>query len=386
MKLTTTGTSVAVTSVLLVMVGSRLGYEAIALLGVSGVVLLFVAAFSVARRPHVDIVRQVDPTRVTVGESAHGALITTNGSRRTSPPLVAEEQFGGERLTIPMPSIEPGRTVTTPYRLPTGRRGVIEIGPLTVRKTDPFGLATNLLRLTATDTLWVHPRYHAVTTMPSGRSRDLEGPTSDTAPEGGMAFHALREYVRGDDLRQIHWRSTARTGTLMVRHMVDASLPVTTIILDSNEDRFTDDDFEHAVEAAASLAVSSMRERFPVRLLTTGAHPRDLVQLAGNDVLDELAGIRLEDGSSLARVAPRLTKGSGGGALVLLLGRPSDEDASWVARLRKSFDPSLAVRFHDNIGLDSLSEANGRLPGTVTIDASSVDEFLEGWARAVLRQ
>src|SRR5690606_20991656 len=137
----------------------------------------------------------------------------------------------------------------TPYELPTSRRGVISVGPMVLRRADPFGLVETTTHYGVIRTLWVHPRVHPIRALPSGVSRDLEGPTSDTAPQGGMAFHTLREYVRGDDLRHIHWRSTARLGNLMVRHMVDSSHPVNTVVLDTRAERYDPVRFEDAVEA-----------------------------------------------------------------------------------------------------------------------------------------
>ena len=75
-----------------------------------------------------------------------------------------------------------------------------------------------------TVTLLVQPHVIALDPRPAGRARHLEGPVSDTgAARHAQTFHSLREYVPGDDIRRIHWRSTARTGTLMVRDHVDTS-------------------------------------------------------------------------------------------------------------------------------------------------------------------
>ena len=75
--------------------------------------------------------------------------------------------------------------------------------------------------------------------LPVGFAKDLEGPTSDASPAGDIAFHALRPYQLGDDHRHIHWMSTARTGTLMVRHYVDNRRPTLAVLLDDATRRTT---------------------------------------------------------------------------------------------------------------------------------------------------
>ena len=118
---------------------------------------------------------------------------------------------------------------------------------------------------TDTQTLWVHPRVAALRPLPVGFAKDLEGPTSDASPAGDVAFHALREYELGDDHRHIHWMSTARTGTLMVRHYVDNRRPNLTVVVDTEIDSYRSErQFDLAIEVAASLGVSSMLHGQPV--------------------------------------------------------------------------------------------------------------------------
>ena len=77
----------------------------------------------------------------------------------------------------------------------------------------------------------------------------------DTAPEGTIAFQGLRPYVVGDDLRMVHWRTTARTGTLMVKKHVDTNRPQVVVLLDDRAGSYPANRwFEEAVEVAASLA------------------------------------------------------------------------------------------------------------------------------------
>ena len=79
---------------------------------------------------------------------------------------------------------------------------------------------------------------------PTGQTRHLEGPSSDTSPQGNITFHRLREYVAGDDLRLVHWRSSARAGRLLVKHNVDTSQPYTVVIFDQRPSLYTEESFE----------------------------------------------------------------------------------------------------------------------------------------------
>ena len=85
--------------------------------------------------------------------------------------------------------------------------------------------------------------------------------------EGTASFHQLREYVPGDDLRRIHWRSTAKTGDLLVKQMVDTTRPELVVVLDNRTSAIGADDFEHAVEIAASILKAAEDDDFPTTLL-----------------------------------------------------------------------------------------------------------------------
>src|SRR6185437_9806160 len=98
----------------------------------------------------------------------------------------------------------------------------------------------------------VHPRILRLQPLPTGVSRYLEGPSSDSSPQGTVTFHRLREYVVGDDLRTVHWPSTAKVGQLVVRHNVDTAQPYTVVVLDVDPARYSPETFEEAVDTAAS--------------------------------------------------------------------------------------------------------------------------------------
>jgi uncharacterized protein (DUF58 family) len=229
-----------------------------------------------------------------------------------------------------------------------------------VVRRDPLGLTQSARRHGTTETLWVYPRIHAVAPLASGRRRDLEGPTHDNA-SGSITFHALREYVTGDDLRLIHWRSTARTGTLMVRQQADPSQPHATIVLDVHGSSYPgggdggggrggggDEAFEAAVEAAASLVVASTSRRFPVRLLTGDtllASGRSGRRGTASALLDHLTPLGPSDTATLATAATRLVGERSGQSLVVLTGSPAPDDLAALMAVGRSYPALAVVRF-----------------------------------------
>ncbi len=365
--------------------GWVLAYDELVALGLGGLVLVVVALAWGTYRPRVEVTRTIHPDRVTVGEPAIGVLTVRNPGRRSSPPPVAFETYGRATLEVAVPRLAPGVARDTPYELPTQRRGVIDVGPLLLRRSDPFGLVTSGKNYGAVDTLWVHPRVHTVGALPSGRSRDLDGPTSDTAPQGGMAFHTLREYVHGDDLRQIHWRSSARTGTLMVRHMVDSSQPVTTVVLDTRKDRYEREHFELAVEAAASIVVACRRQNFPVVLHGTDGHVfgNQRGPVSTTEILDHLAGVEWAEEGDVLQLVSRLAGSPAGGSLVFITGKPDIADLPVVSRLRRSFDSTVVLRVHDelDITLGDQPGSSGLIPGALVFNVANAREFTGAWNR-----
>jgi uncharacterized protein (DUF58 family) len=198
-----------------------------------------------------------------------------------------------------------------------------------------------------------------------------------------MAFHTLREYVRGDDLRHIHWRSTARFGRLMVRHMVDSSHPVNTILFDTRAASYSGHHFEDAVEGAASIVIACTRNNVPVRLVTSGGVDvggrRTITSTA---MLDLLAGLTVDDEHGLVESIQSVGASSAGGSLVFITGDPAAEDLPALTRLRRRFDRMVVLRFHEGVQLgEPTATSRAGVPGAVSIDATSPEAFTRFWSR-----
>src|SRR5262249_3853678 len=204
-------------------------------------------------------------------------LQVANASRFFGASLVARDRLvPGGTVPVPLVRLRPAKQTSVAYAVPTKRRGVIDIGPLEVSRRDPLALVGVVRRYGGREKVWVRPRVHPIASVPVGLSRSMDG-RIERVPHGSITFAALREYVMGDDLRHVHWRTSARVGELMVRENVDTSLPRVVILLDDRAEAHTmganeESTFEAACEGAASVLVASFREDVHVELrLVSGA-------------------------------------------------------------------------------------------------------------------
>lgn len=374
--MTSSGRALLLGSLVLYAAGAVLGYAELAVLATAGVLAVAIAIAWTRTRPQLDVESEFETMRVTVGEPLIGRLRIKNMASRTTRPLVAEEACGHERIRVDIPPLRANEERVVPLPLPTDRRGAFDVGPLALGRADPFELARHGESYGAVQRVWVHPQVLSVLPLPSGRAKDLEGPTSDTAPQGSSAFHALREYVTGDELRHIHWRTTARTGVLMVRHFVDTSRPHSTVVLDTRTSAFAADAFEEAVKIAASIVAASTARRFPVRLATTDGLWLGSDLLSGTEsyvFLDRLAEVALSPAGSLTNVATRLQRGRTFGSLAVISGAIGLSDLGVIATLRRRFHSTTMVSIRSDGG------TTARVSGLSQIDVSSAEEFSLAW-------
>jgi uncharacterized protein (DUF58 family) len=255
----------------LLALGFLLGYPAVVALAVAPILLIAVALFMVGRRPGGNLRRAVEPSQLTRGETAT-ALITSINNRVTPTGVVeALDRIAGQPVDILIPPVAPRRQLTVSYRFVPLKRGELHLGPVTLERRDPWGLFVRRANASAEMTVLVHPKVLPVEVSLAGNRIGQEGGTADRDVMGSNQFSTLREYVIGDELRQIHWRSSARVGKLMVKQLVDNPLPRALIVLDNDIRSYRNAaDFEEAVDAAASIGSAIVRAGLPVALRSTG--------------------------------------------------------------------------------------------------------------------
>lgn len=270
-RLTARGGTTAVLGAVLLGAGWWWRYPGVVAFGVALVALVVVAVASVLLPAPVVPTRRVAPLRVPRHGRCTATLRVRSAGRRfgvSAVSLDADERIGDQRLPVVVPRLGAGRVVEVRYDIPTPRRGVVEVGPLRLRRVGTAGLA--VAQGVAGGTVQVHvlPRVLPVLGLPAGVRRGHVG-ADERVERGGTDLVALREYLPGDDLRRVHWATSARRGTLMVREDADPSRPHLTVLLDDAGTGYRGDQFEDAVEIAASLISVVVEAGHPVRLIGT---------------------------------------------------------------------------------------------------------------------
>lgn len=253
--------------------------------------------------------------RVVAGTPVEGALVVSNVGRRTALPGRVDLPVGEGLVDVHVPLLRPGHDISETVVIPTLRRGVITIGPARTVRGDPLGILTREATWQETHTLYVHPVTTALRSTATGLIRDLEGSPSRRIVDADFSFHALRPYVPGDSPRQVHWKSTAKTGAMMVRQYEETRRSRMILVLGLGGDEYADDDeFELAVSATASIGVRGIRDGRDVDVVAGAEIPefarnrmrtfRTLTTISSRTLLDDLAGIdRGENPSPLRDVA-----------------------------------------------------------------------------------
>lgn len=216
----------------------------------------------------------LDRDRVVAGAEIAATLDVRNNGARLSLPGIVDVPVGEGLLEAHVPLLRPGAHHREELTIAAHRRGVIDVGPMTITRGDPIGILRRELRWPEVQRIHVHPVTVAIPSTSAGLIRDLEGTPSTTLIDADLSFHAVREYVIGDSQRHVHWKSTAKTGQLMVRQYEESRHARIAIVLDLAADSYdSDDEFETTVSAAASLALQGVWEGRDVLFAVSGAVP-----------------------------------------------------------------------------------------------------------------
>ncbi|ACV77735.1 DUF58 domain-containing protein [Nakamurella multipartita] len=254
--------------------------------------LLAALLFSIGRaRYRVEI--DLRTRRVVVGEPASGRIVVTSTASRALLPSRMELPVGDGVGRLAIPALRPAEQHEDLFVVPTQRRAVIAVGPARSVRGDAFGLVRREVRWTDPQLLYVHPRTTSLSGAVAGFFKDLEGQPTDDLSNDDVSFHALRGYVPGDDRRYIHWRTSARSGALMVRQFEETRRSHIAVALSTDAAEYADpDEFELAVEAGASVVVQAAKES---RELTVVAGGTPVPAGPARRTLDRLAGVQIDD-------------------------------------------------------------------------------------------
>jgi uncharacterized protein (DUF58 family) len=282
--------------------------------------------------------RDLAPARIAAGESARVTLTVENQGRLPTGVLLFEDELpytlgAGPRFVVDRLAPQTARSVA--YNLNCERRGRYRLGPLRMRLVDPFGLCELTRSFTATHRLVVTPRVEPLPQV--GLSGEWAGGGEEVlrlVAAQGEDDVTTRPYRLGDELRRIHWPTTARLGQLAVRREEQPWQARAVLLLDTRRRAHRGDgsasSFEFAVGAAASIGMDLGGRGFGVRAISdTGAELTDT-----EDLLDALAGVEGSTGRFLEPGLQALRRDGGEGLAVAIVGRLEAEDVDELAQFR----------------------------------------------------
>lgn len=340
MRLTRAGAAAAVAVPALCALAWLFGQPELAIAATALATGLLAAALSVLRtRPALELQRQIRPPRVTVEDPCQVRLVVRNaGSHRTSVLSLTDDvgRFGAATLHLaPLPR---AATRDATYTFPTHRRGLHPVGPVTVETQDAFGLVRSRLTIADVRTLIVLPRTVSLSELPTAPGDEPEhgARVLSSAATVEESFASMRPYAVGDDIRRIHWRTTARTGDLVVRQHDQPWQRRTTVLLDirrtSPESTEADAAFERTVVAAASVIRSAAERHELLRLITTDGEDSGFVALDDrmDALMDRLAAVAPTSKSSLTATLSQLGSRATGRLVTCAVHLEGGEIDGWV--------------------------------------------------------
>lgn len=218
----------------------------------------------------------LNPRRVVAGSRAMGRMTVTNVGKRPMLPTRMELAVGSGMAEFVVPRLAPGAENEELFAVPTQRRALILAGPAQSVRGDQLGLIRRVMRWTDQIELFVHPETTRLVATARGLVRDLEGQTTKVITNSDLAFHALRTYEPGDDIRNVHWRTSARTGQLMVRQYQETRRSQLLLLQSAETAHYaSDDEFELGVSVMASIGCQVIREESELNVAWENAALRD---------------------------------------------------------------------------------------------------------------
>ena len=349
--LTPRGRALVVVGAVIVLAAMLAGQRDVIRVGLLLLLVPVIAAVLVSRaRLRMSCERSVEPAQVPLGSPMRGRITLGQDGILPAGILPLDDAVPSElgphpRFLVDKATQSWRRQVEYPL---LGRvRGRFTTGPLLVRTTDPFGLVRLDRQFQATSDVMVTPQ---VVPLPPLRASGGAGSTGEARPHRigvmGQDDALVREYHQGDDLRRVHWRSTARRGELMVRREEQSWDPSASILLDSraraHAGRGMDSSLEWAVSAAASVAHHFLDSGFGVEIYEAEGS----LHISGNlgqhsSVSQELVLSRLTDlrprlTSTMQYAIEAATADRAGQLVVAIMGRMDAADAQSLLRARRN--------------------------------------------------
>lgn len=356
-------------------------------LGVAAVLLIAAvtaAAVTVLRgRPRLELARRMNVAGVHEGDHASVTLRLTNRGKPLRHVTVRDEVTGLGTAEFATAALAPRQSLSATYRVMCRPRGVYPIGPAVVRVADPLGLFSTTHTTGSIDTLVVYPAVENLTGLPGvpGRNLAVNARRPEHSQRGGEDFYTLRDYQQGDDLRRVHWPSSARRDRLMIRQLETPWQARALVILDVRASAYPDEPaFEAAVSGAASVLRHLVHDGFAVDVWAgatpaTTEHTGPLYALA----MEQLALATTRPEADLTATGTGLHN-SDGGMLVMVTGTV-DADLLGLARLLANGYPTRVLMASAVTESDTVA---GFQREDVTVVAPAAGEsWAPAWARTM---
>ncbi len=352
--------------------------ELFVIAAVLGSLVLITLAWVRMTAVRLRVSRVVTPARVHAGESTRIEVSAKNTGAGRTPVLHLSDPVAGTRgARLHLAPLRGNDTAQAAYRLPTDRRGVVNVGPLQLEIADPFGLARRRAFAAPVQSVTIYPHIDTIRVPSLGGDEDPHGAAIRTNKLGQTSeeFFALRQYVLGDDLRRVHWKSTARSQELMVRQDENPWQDRTTIALDVRPGSYDEAAFERAVSAAASVAAAGFRQHHVVRVVSSDGFDSGVGAglSQAEAILAYFAGVPLTKASG--PVFDQLTHFGQGGLLVVATSEWPVADLATLASLR--------ARFRRVVLVGTTGTAPIGMPvGMSFVDNRGEVEFPAAWIRS----
>jgi len=343
-----------VCALVLLPLGLLLGWMEFIVAGLLAVTVLVIAVPFLAGSLSYKVGFSLPVERVVAGSEVVGTLTVTNSSRRIELPSRIDVPIGTGLTDVWVPLLRPGHTHGEDLIVPAYRRGIIDIGPVTTVRTDPLGTLKREAAWAEVHRLFVHPKTVAVPSTSAGFVRDLEGTPSRDIVNEDISFHQIREYQPGDGRRHVHWKSTAKTGRLMVRQFEETRRARLCIVLGMHDDEFaSDDEYELAVSIAGSLGIRAVRDGRQIAVIASDQildvakrsvrAIRSLSVLTPTALLDDLSTVeRSSAAMEFEEVCDLATRAMTDLSIVFVL-CGSSVDRSRLMQLPLRFDPGVQI-------------------------------------------
>lgn len=333
--------------------------------------------------PRMEVSRRIHPHQVHEGDQVTVEVdVIANRQVRNLSLEDVVHGLGVARFAAARTSA--GQPLVARYEVLCRSRGVYQVGPAEVVVVDPFSLTERRSHTGGIDRLTVYPKVEHLNGYPAVRGLDpsVQSTRPTFSPHGGEDFFTLREYQQGDDLRKVHWPSSAKRDDLMIKQLEVPWQARALVLLDQRADRYQDEDsFEHAVRGAASAVAHLYQGGFSPELWTSERAPGLRSGSRYRQAMEVLATVQPRTDLDLRTTVSRLRRqGVGGGALVLVTGEPDEGALAAYRVLAKDFARTIVMTVTNAPGEAILMFQRA---GAVTVTVSPDANWSPAWRTAM---